>query len=68
MAYPQAPAKMPLYLRLPQWYKRTGMNRKTHVLKLKRNMYGQKQARRVWNQYMDQGMRSIGDTIPTENG
>ena len=36
------------------------MTRKTHVLKLKRNVYGQKQAGRVWNQYMDQGMRSIG--------
>ena len=38
------------------------MNRKTHVLKLKCNVYGQKQAERVWNQYMDQGMRSIGFT------
>ena len=62
MAYPQAPAEMPLYLRLPQGYKRKGMSRKTHVLKLKRNVYGQKQAGRVWNQYMDQGMKSIGFT------
>ena len=62
MAYPQAPAEMPLYLRLPQGYKRKGMTRKTHVLKLKRNVYGQKQAIRVWNQYMDQGMKSIGFT------
>ena len=38
------------------------MNRKTHVLKLKRNVYGQKQAGRVWNQYINQGMRSIGFT------
>ena len=60
MAYPQAPAEMPLYLRLPEGYKREGMSRKTHVLKLKRNVYGQKQAGRVWNQYIDQGMRSIG--------
>ena len=62
MAYPQAPAEMPLYLHLPQGYKRKGMNQKTHVLKLKCNVYGQKQAGRVWNQYMDQGMRSIGFT------
>ena len=62
MAYCQAPAEMPLYLRLPQGYKRKGMTRKSHVLKLKRNMYGQKQAGRVWNQYMDQGMKSIGST------
>ena len=63
MAYPQAPAELPLYLRLPQGYKRKGMTRKSHVLKLKRNVYGQKQAGRVWNQYMDQGMRSICFTL-----
>ena len=62
MAYPQAPAEMPLYLRLPQGYKQKGMTRKPHVLKLKRNMYGQKQAGIEWNQYMDQGMKSIGFT------
>ena len=39
-----------------------GNVKKTHVLKLKRNVYGQKQAGRVWNQYMNQGMRSIGFT------
>ena len=35
MAYPQAPAEMPLYLRLPQGYKQKGMTRKSHMLKLK---------------------------------
>ena len=62
MAYPQAPAEMPLYMRLPQGYKRSGMSRKMHALKLIRNVYGQKQASRVWNQYMDKGMRDIGFT------
>ena len=62
MAYPQVPAEMPLYLHLPQGYNRKGMTRKSHVLKLKRNVYGQKQAGRVWNKYMDQGMKSIGFT------
>ena len=62
VAYPQAPAEMPLYLQLPQGYKRKGMTRNSHVIKLKRNVYGQKQAGRVWNQYMDQGMRAIGFT------
>ena len=60
MAYPQAPAEIPLYMRLPQGYKRKGISRKTHTLKLLRNVYGQKQAGRVWNKYMDQGMREIG--------
>ena len=60
MAYPQAPAEMPLYMRLPQGYQRHGMTRKTHALKLIRNVYGQNQAGRVWNKYMDQGMKNIG--------
>ena len=60
MAYPQAPAEMPLYMHLPQGYKREGISRKTHAIKLVRNVYGQKQAGRVWNKYMDQGMRKIG--------
>ena len=60
MAYPQAPAEMPLYMRLPQGYKREGISRKTHALKLMRNVYRQKQAGRVWNKYMDQGMKEIG--------
>ena len=45
---------------LPQGYKHNGILRKTHALKLLRNVYGQKQAGRVWNKYMDQGMREIG--------
>ena len=60
MAYPQAPAEMPLYMRLPQGCKREGTTRKTNALKLVRNIYGQKQAGRVWNKYMDQGMKEIG--------
>ena len=63
MAYLQAPAEISLYLRLPQGYKQKGMTRNSHVLKLKCNMYGQKQAGRVWNKYMDQGMRAIGFTL-----
>ena len=60
MAYPQAPAEMPFYMQLPQGYKRNGMTRKTHALKLIHNVYRQKQAGRVWNKYMDQSKRKIG--------
>ena len=60
MAYPQAPAEMPLYMCLPKGYKCEGMSRKTHALKLVHNVYGQKQAGHVWNKYMDQCMREIG--------
>ena len=47
-------------MRLLQGYKHNGMTRKTHALKLLQNVYGQKQAGRVWNKFMDQGMREIG--------
>ena len=36
------------------------MTRKTHALKLIRNVYGQKQAGHVWNKFMDKGMKGIG--------
>ena len=38
------------------------MSRKTHALKLIRNVYGQKPAGCVWNKFMDKGMRDIGFT------
>ena len=60
MAYPQAPAEMPLYMRLPQGYKCNGITRKTHALKLLHNVDGQKQAGRVWNKFIDRGMRETG--------
>ena len=56
MAYPQVLAEMLLYMRLPQGYKRNGMTRKTHALKLICNVYSQEQAGRMWNKYMDKGM------------
>ena len=62
MVYPQALTETPLHLCLPPGYKRKGMTQKSHMLKLKRIVYGQKQAGWVWNQYMDQGMKSIGFT------
>ena len=65
MAYPQAPAEMPLYMRLLQGHQPGGMTRKMHALKLVRNVYGQKQAGRVWNKFIDKGMRNIGFTPST---
>ena len=62
MAYPQVPAQMPLYMRIPQGYTHASMSRKTHALKLLHNVYRQKQAGRVWNQYLDEGMIEAGFT------
>jgi hypothetical protein len=33
---------------------------RTHVLKLLKNLYGQKQAGRVWSQHLSQGLRKLG--------
>jgi hypothetical protein len=35
-------------------------NGKTHVLKLLKNLYGQKQAGRVWNQHLTKGLKQLG--------
>jgi hypothetical protein len=49
MAYPQAPIKMDMYMELPIGIHTTHVNSKHHVLKLRDNIYGHKQAGRVWN-------------------
>ena len=62
MTYPQAPVENPLNMRLPQGYHCKGITKDTHVLKLIRTIYGQKQAGRVWNKYLDEGMKEMGFT------
>jgi hypothetical protein len=52
MAYPQAPIETDIYMELPQGIKTMTGNSKDHVLKLLKNIYGQKQAGRVWNSFL----------------
>ena len=52
MAYLQAPIEMDIYMELPQGIKTAEGNSKNYVLKLLKNIYGQKQAGRVWNEYL----------------
>ncbi len=47
VAYPQAPIKMHIYMELPQGIQTTHGNSKDHVLKLAKNIHGQKQAEHV---------------------
>jgi hypothetical protein len=49
MAYPQAPIETDIYMELPQGVKISTENSKDHMLKLLKNIYGQKQAGQVWN-------------------
>jgi hypothetical protein len=51
-AYPQAPIKTDMYMELPIGIETHHGNSKDHVLQLLSNLYGQKQAGRVWNGYM----------------
>ncbi len=49
MAYPQAPIKCDMYMELPQGIRVSEGDSKDYVLKLLKNIYGQKQAGRMWN-------------------
>jgi len=44
MAYPQAPIEMDIYMEIPQGIMTAHGNSKDHVLKLEKNIYGQKEA------------------------
>jgi hypothetical protein len=59
-AYPQAPIEFNMYMELPKGIEMKDGNRKTHVLKLLKNLYGQKQVGRVWNQHLVAGLCKIG--------
>ena len=50
LAFPQAPAERELYMKIPKGIQ---VNSSTeYVLKVERNLYGQRQAGRVWNQHL----------------
>jgi hypothetical protein len=59
LAYPQADIECTLYMEIPRGFKFQG-SRSTHCLELKKNLYGQKQAGRVWNEYLHDGLLARG--------
>ncbi len=59
MAYPQAPIEMDIYMELPQGIQTKHGNSKEHVLKLEKNIYGQKQAGGMWNSFLADKLASI---------
>jgi hypothetical protein len=63
MAYPQASIEMDIYMELPQGIQTKHGNSKKHVLKLEKNVYGQKQAGCVWNSFLVDKLTSIGFTM-----
>lgn len=52
LAFPQAPVEREIYMEIPRGFEIKGENTRDYVLKLHRNIYGQKQAGRVWNKYL----------------
>ena len=60
MAFPQAPIQMPLYMNIPKGYKTLkDDNNRPMVLKLIRNIYGQKQGPKVWGDFLHQGLTKV---------
>jgi Reverse transcriptase (RNA-dependent DNA polymerase)/GAG-pre-integrase domain len=55
LAYPQAPVETDLYMEIPAGFSVKGGDKK-YVLKLVQNLYGQKQAGRVWFKYLSDGL------------
>jgi len=62
LAFPQAPVEKEIFMEIPRGVRISdGDNPKEYVLKLHRNVYGQKQAGRVWNKYLvDKLVNEIG--------
>ena len=60
LAYPQAPVECDLYMRIPKGFTIDGVTRETHALKLLQNLYGQKQAGRVWNKHLHEILLELG--------
>jgi hypothetical protein len=52
LAFPQADVECDLFMELPHGLVFMGVDHSTHCVKLIKNLYGQKQAGRVWNDYL----------------
>ena len=55
-----APIKMDMYMELPAGIETKHGDSKTHGLKLLKNLYGQKQASHVWNEFLTIKLRALG--------
>jgi Reverse transcriptase (RNA-dependent DNA polymerase) len=52
LAFPQAPAEREMYMKIPKGIRVD--SDVEYVLKVEKNLYGQKQAGRVWNRHLVQ--------------
>ena len=58
LAYPQAPIERKIYMEIPRGMQLRVGNKEDYVLKVNRNIYGQKQAGRVWYKYLSNKLTS----------
>jgi hypothetical protein len=56
LAFPQADVECDLFVEFPRGVNFPGVHRATHCLKLLKNLCGTKQAGRVWNQHLVDGL------------
>jgi hypothetical protein len=59
-AFPQAPIDRPMYMEIPAGFQINGPDSDKYVLEVHQNIYGQKQAGRVWNLYLVERLEEIG--------
>ena len=59
LAFPQADVECPMYMDIPRGCHIDG-NNKDHVLQLNKNLYGSKQAGKVWYNFLVQGLKKRG--------
>jgi hypothetical protein len=59
LAFPQAKVECDIYMEIPPGFNLKG-RKKEFCLKLEKNIYGTKQAGRVWNQHLDKGLKKLG--------
>ena len=59
-AFSQAPVERDLYMKIPKGFEVEGANKDDYVLRVRKNIYGQKQAGRVWNKYLVTKLKRIG--------
>ena len=65
LAYPQADIQVPMYMELPKGIepKDDNVDKKGYVLQLLKNLYGQKQAGRVWSLFLKEKLEAIGFVV-----
>jgi hypothetical protein len=61
LAFPQADVECDIYMAIPRGFTLPeGYNPKDYCLMLRKNIYGQKQAGRIWNKHLHNGLTQMG--------